>query len=105
MLVDVERHAVAERMYDYIRDFQKALADKGVELIDEIRKDIEWMQKKAEWMNPLLEVEDEILIYEDLTKILHPNEKETRNPYHSWAESREPEYNYWQMKNAWWRKK
>lgn len=105
LLIDVERHAVAERMYDYIRDFQKALADKGVELTDEIRKDIEWMQKKADWMNPFLEVEDEILTSEDYTKILHPNEKKTSNPYRSWDEPQEPKYNYWQTKNAWWRKK
>lgn len=105
LLVDVERHAVAERMYDYIRDFKNALADKGVEMTDELRGDIEWMQKKADWMNPFLEVEDEILTSEDYTKILHPNEKKTSNPYRSWNEPQEPEYNYWQTKNAWWRKK
>lgn len=105
LLIDVERHAVAERMYDYIRDFRKALVDKGVEITDEIRTDIDWMQKKADWMNPFLEVGDEILTSEDYTKILHPNEKKTSNSYRSWNEPQEPEYNYWHMKNAWWRKK
>lgn len=76
-----------------------------MELTDEIRTDIDWMQKKADWMNPFLEVEDEILTSEDYTKILHPNEKKTSNPYRSWDEPQEPEYNYWQTKNAWWRKK
>lgn len=105
LLIDVERHAVAERMYDYIRDFKNALADKGVEMTDELRGDIDWMQKKADWMNPFLEVEDDILTPEDFKMILHPVEKKGSNPYRSWDEPQEPEYNYWQMRNAWWRKK
>lgn len=105
LLFDVERHAIAERMYDYIRAFQKVLADNGIELTDEIRDDIDWMQKKADWMNPFLKDEDDILSSEDFKKILHPNEKDANNSYRGWDEFQESKYNYWQMKNAWWRRK
>lgn len=64
---------------------------------------IEWMQKKADWMNPFKHIHDDILSDDDFMKILGPKESKNNSSNYGWNEPKEPEYNYWQMKNAWWK--
>lgn len=110
LLIDVERYDVAKKMNDYIQMYKKMLEEKGIELTDEIQSNVGWMQEKADWMNPFINVNDEILTDDDFLNVLHPKEenKEKSNLSYEWMaqkDTKSPKYNYWQLKNSFWREK